>query len=117
EVENDADAGALRDLVAALDDATAPGTFAYVGGTGPVGTDAIRVALVYQPAHLTPDGEPAALDAPGSVDPNETGTDRNRAALAQTFEDARGGRLTVVVVHLKSKGSACGPGDDDPLQG
>ncbi len=117
EVENDADGGALRDLVAALDEATAPGTFAYVDGTGPVGTDAIRVALVYRPTHLTPVGAPAVLDSPGFVDPNGTGTDRNRAALAQTFEDARGGRFTVVALHLKSKGSACGARDDDPLQG
>ena len=41
--------------------------------------------------------------------------DKNRPALAQTFtETATGADLTVVVNHLKSKGSAC---DDvgDPI--
>ncbi|MFW6097823.1 MAG: nuclease, partial [Chloroflexota bacterium] len=41
-----------------------------------------------------------------------------RPALAQTFEDNdSGGVFTAVVNHLKSKGSPCGPGDDDPQQG
>ena len=40
-------------------------------------------------------------------------TDRNRPALAQTFTDLQaGGEVTVVVNHLKSKGSACA-GDPD----
>ena len=39
---------------------------------------------------------------------------RNRPALAQTFEEVgTGARFTVVVNHLKSKGSACTPDDPD----
>jgi predicted extracellular nuclease len=117
EIENDRDQGALEDLVGALDAAAGAGTYAYVDAGGPVGTDVIRVALVYRPAALTPVGAPAVLDDPAFLDPNDTGEDRNRAALAQTFEDAAGGRFTVVVDHLKSKGDGCGPGDDDPVQG
>lgn len=118
EIENDADQGATRDLVAALNAATYPGAYQPVDTGGPVGGDAIRVAIVYRPDALTPVGPPAVLDAPAFLDPNATGEERNRAALAQTFEDAGGGRFTVVVNHLKSKGSPCGvPGDDDPVQG
>src|SRR5690606_12131230 len=55
---------------------------------------------------------------PEFVDPNNSGTPKNRPALAQTFMDYdSGGVFTAVVNHLKSKGSACGAGDDDPEQG
>ena len=108
EIENDASENALRDLVAGLNDATAPGTYAAIL-TGSIGTDAIRVALVYQPANVTPFGEYAILDS--SVDPRfDDG--RNRPALAQSFQDGDGAVFTVVVNHLKSKGSECGEGDD-----
>ena len=44
--------------------------------------------------------------------------EKSRPALAQTFMDNdTGGVFTAVVNHLKSKGSACGEGDDDPEQG
>ncbi|HEX7000857.1 MAG TPA: ExeM/NucH family extracellular endonuclease [Trueperaceae bacterium] len=118
EIENDADQGALRDLVDGLNDASAPGTYDFVDGGGPVGIDAIRVAIVYQPAVLRPVGAPAVLDDMAFLDPNDTGEDRNRAALAQTFQDVAGGAtFTFVVNHLKSKGESCGRGDDDPVQG
>lgn len=118
EIENDADQGALRDLVEGLNDATARGTYDYVDAGGPVGIDAIRVAIVYRSSALRPVGAPAVLDDTGFLDPNDTGEDRNRAALAQTFEDLNShARFTFVVNHLKSKGEACGRGDDDPVQG
>ncbi|MDZ7708352.1 MAG: hypothetical protein U5J97_10785 [Trueperaceae bacterium] len=82
------------------------------------GSDAIRVALIYQPASVTPIGDVAVLATPAFLDPAGVGDDANRAALAQTFAPAGGGQaVTVVVNHLKSKGSPCGPGDDDPVQG
>ena len=62
----------------------------------------------------------AILD--NSFDPNYR-DDRNRPALAQTFQvsDAGnpsfGGAVTVVVNHFKSKGSGCGAGDDDTTTG
>jgi hypothetical protein len=54
-------------------------------------------------------GAHAILDS--DVDPRFDDT-RSRPALAQTFDAAGGGRFTVVVNHLKSKGSAC-VGDPD----
>jgi len=53
----------------------------------------------------------------GAVDPRFNDR-KNRPVLAQTFRAADSGfRFTVAVVHLKSKGSGCGAGDDDPEQG
>ncbi|HZJ09451.1 MAG TPA: ExeM/NucH family extracellular endonuclease [Trueperaceae bacterium] len=122
EIENDADQGALIDLVDGLNDVAGEGTYAYIDTSdqgGPVGLDVIKVALIYQPAAVTPVGDPAILDSLTFLDPNNTGEDRNRAALAQTFEEnGNGGRFTVVVNHFKSKGEPCEvPGDDDPIQG
>ena len=104
----------LADLVAGLNEAVGAGTYDYVA-TGPIGTDAIKVALVYKPASVSLNGTYSILDS--TVDPLFD-DDRNRPALAQTFtENATGEAVTVVVNHLKSKGSPCGPGDDDPEQG
>ena len=116
EIENDAADVAVDDLVAGLNAATAPGTYANIV-TGPVGPDAIRVALIYKPSTVTPYGAHAVL-AGAFLDPNNLGDDKNRAALAQSFVDnSNGGVFTVAVNHLKSKGSSCGSGDDDPEQG
>ena len=109
EIENN-DHTSTEDLVDGLNAETAPGTWAYVD-TGTIGTDAIKVALIYRPDDVTPAGDHAILDA--SVDPRFNDA-RNRPALAQTF-DADGGRFTVVVNHLKSKGSDCGGAPDDDL--
>lgn len=114
EVENDADEAALADLVSALNAGGAGYEFV---GTGPIGSDAIRVALVYRPAAVGPVGGPAVLDDPTFVRPRGGSAARNRPALAQTFaEAATGEAFTVVVNHLKSKGSPCGRGDDDAVQ-
>ena len=116
EIENDAADVAVDDLVKGLNAATAPGTYANIV-TGPVGPDAIRVALIYKPASVTPYGAHAVLEG-AFLDPNNLGEAKNRAALAQSFVDnANGGLFTVAVNHLKSKGSSCGAGDDDPEQG
>ncbi len=118
EVENDADEAALADLVAGLNDALGAGTYAYVSTGGPIGHDAIRVGLIYQAEHVSPVGAPAVLDAPAFVNPRNAGVGRNRPALAQTFMQlGSGATFTVVANHLKSKGSECGAGDDDPVQG
>ena len=114
EIENNAADTALDDLVASLNAATAPGTYAKIA-TGPVGSDAIKVALIYKPSAVTPTGAYAILDS--SVDPRFIDT-RNRPAIAQTFTaNETGGRFTVVVNHLKSKGSACTPDDPDAFDG
>jgi hypothetical protein len=111
ELEND-DGEAVADLLAALNEATAPGTYAAID-TGTIGTDAIKVAVVYKPAVVEPIGDYAILDS--SVDPRFD-DERNRPALAQSFETGDGARFTVVVNHLKSKGSACA-GDPDTGDG
>ncbi|GMQ98064.1 MAG: hypothetical protein BMS9Abin17_0569 [Acidimicrobiia bacterium] len=117
EIENHATDAALVDLVTGLNAVTAAGTYDYVA-TGPVGDDVIKVALIYKPSTVTPSGVYAVLDTTAFLDPNNTGSGKNRAALAQTFvEVATGEAFTVAVNHLKSKGSSCGSGDDDPEAG
>ena len=116
EIENDpaGENSSIDDLVDALNDKVGIGTYTYVE-TGVIGTDEIKVGLIYKPATVTPVGEYAVLDS--SDDPRFVDT-RNRPVLVQTFdENATGGRFTIAVNHLKSKGSGCGAGDDDPQQG
>jgi predicted extracellular nuclease len=112
EIENN-ESAAVADLVAGLNEALGAGTYAYID-TGTIGTDAIKVAIIYKPAAATPVGAHAILDS--TVDPRFVDT-RSRPALAQTFDVAGGGRFTVVVNHLKSKGSACGADDPDTGDG
>lgn len=114
ELENDGygPLSAIAHLVDRLNAATAPGTWAFVdadAGTGQVnalGTDGIKVGLLYRPARVTPIGATAALNSVAFVTGGD-GAPRNRPALAQAFEDPNGGRFIVSVNHLKSKGSAC----------
>ncbi|MGD8969489.1 MAG: ExeM/NucH family extracellular endonuclease, partial [Anaerolineae bacterium] len=108
----------LRDLVDALNDPASPCPERWYGFTDSpaVGTDAIRVGIIYKTRSLKSVGR-AVLDDPGFTDPNALGDQQSRPAIAETFEDDSGERFTVVVNHLKSKGSPCGPGDDDPVQG
>ena len=101
----------IADLVAGLNDTLGVATYSYVE-TGPIGDDAIKVAFIYKPATVSLNGGYAILD--GSVDPRFN-DDKNRPALAQTFtENVTGESVTVVVNHLKSKGSDCDSlGDPD----
>ena len=84
--------------------------------TGTIGTDAIKVGLIYRPAVVTPVGAFKILNS--SVDPRFIDT-KSRPTLAQTFEvNATGARFTIAVNHLKSKGSDCNDvGDPDLLDG
>ncbi len=82
--------------------------------TGTIGTDAIKVGIIYRPTVVTPIGPFKVLTS--AVDPRFIDT-RSRPSLAQTFEvNATGARFTIVVNHLKSKGSACS-GDPDAGDG
>lgn len=114
ELENTDDV-AIENLVAGLNARFGATTYAYID-TGTIGTDAIRTALIFKPARVTPVGAFETLD---SVDDPRFSDTRNRPALAQTFDRAgSNARFTVVVNHFKSKGSDCGgPPDDDPQQG
>ncbi|MBU1227576.1 MAG: ExeM/NucH family extracellular endonuclease, partial [Actinobacteria bacterium] len=111
EIENN-DA-AIIDLVGRLNGAAgATRTYGYID-TGVVGTDQIKVAIIYDTATAAPVGGHAVLDS--SVSPAFL-DDKNRPAVAQTFEEMASGNLvTVAVNHLKSKGSDCdttsNPGD------
>jgi uncharacterized repeat protein (TIGR01451 family) len=115
EIENHATDDALDDLLDGLNSIAGPGTYAAVQ-TGVIGTDEIKVALIYQPALVTPVGDYAILDS--TVDPRFDDT-KNRPTLAQTFEEiSSGARFTVLVNHLKSKGSDCDDvGDPDTGDG
>ena len=111
EMENTPGVEPLADIVEGL-----PG-YEYVD-TGVTGTDAIRVGIIYRTSTVQLSGAHAVLDAQAFVNPRGAIVDRNRPAVAQTFEEiATGERVTVVVNHLKSKGSGCGAGDDDTTTG
>ncbi len=116
EVENNG-AEAIGSLVDALNAATAPGTYAYITEPainapnefgGEFGTDAIKTALIYRPAAVTPVGA-----AQTSADPVF-----DRPPLIQTFELAGGSEpFSVVVNHFKSKNCAAGSAPEDTDSG
>ncbi|MEM8532849.1 MAG: ExeM/NucH family extracellular endonuclease [Chloroflexota bacterium] len=114
EIENNATT-AIEDLVAGLNESIGQETYSFID-TGTIGTDAIKVALIYKTETVSPTGEFAILDS--SVDDRFIDT-RNRPVLAQTFvEEATEERVTVAVAHLKSKGSDCDDiGDPDAGDG
>ncbi len=110
EMENTTGVSPLADIVAGLNDLDGAETYDYID-TGTIGTDAIKVGIIFKPAAVTPVGDHAILDS--SVDPRFL-DDFSRPVLAQTFADDGGGVFTVAVNHLKSKGSACNDvGDPD----
>lgn len=123
---------ALSRLVAALnaaqpdpaDDYTAvvaPALTRANGLGGTYGTDAIRTAIVYRPSVVTPAGpppsDPALLNPADPAFPGEPLFDRPPAV--QVFTPVGGGEeFTVLVNHLKSKGSTNAQcGRPDPLGG
>jgi predicted extracellular nuclease len=112
ELENNASAS-LRALVDALNARTTPGEFAYVD-TGVIHNDVIKAGLIYRASTVAPVGRYVLLDRRVDARFND---DRNRPALAQAFQaNANGARFSVVVNHLKSKGSQCDT-DGDPNLG
>ena len=121
EIENNGygDNSAISNLVAALnaaqpDEADHYRWIASPDGK-PIGTDAITVGLIYRPASVTPEGaasliampmqQAEAQDASGKTVTINQGM---RESLLQRFSSPKGDApLTLVVNHLKSKGSAC----------
>ncbi|HLB50314.1 MAG TPA: ExeM/NucH family extracellular endonuclease, partial [Anaerolineales bacterium] len=125
EIENDGygPTSAIADLVNKLNTATAPDTYAFIdvdaatGQLNALGTDAIKVGLIYKPATVTPVGTTAVLNSVAFVNGGDA-SPRSRPSLAQAFEqNINGGRFIVDVNHLKSKGSACGAPDLGDGQG
>ncbi|PAU51093.1 ExeM/NucH family extracellular endonuclease [Pseudomonas indica] len=120
EIENDGygERSAIADLVIGLNAASPRGQrYAFIEpGRERLGSDEIAVGLIYREDRVRPHKAAAVLDS--TVDPRfDDG--KNRPALAQTFRERHSGeRLTVVVNHLKSKGSSCDDvGDPDTGDG
>ena len=100
ELENTPGADPLLSLAAGLNARLGADTYRAVD-TGTLGTDAIRVGILYKTDAVVPVGETATLSEPASV---FVGPGTSRVPLAQTFVTQTGGGLTVVVNHFKSKG-------------
>jgi predicted extracellular nuclease len=112
EMENTPGVEPAADLAAGLNDLVGAGTYSYID-TGVIGTDAIRLGLLYRTTTVEPVGAFHVLDS--SVDPRFL-DDKNRPALAQTFKPLDGDhKFTVAVNHLKSKGSDCNDVDDPDI--
>jgi uncharacterized protein len=103
EIENNA-RQSLVDIVEALNRLDGNKRWDFVA-TGTIGRDAIRTGFIFRPARVRPVGPHAILDA--GIDPRYDDS-RNRPALAQHFAAVDADvAVTVVLVHLKSKGSVC----------
>ncbi len=108
ELENNA-SESISAIVEALNATLGGGNYAYVN-TGVIGDDAIKTGFIYNVSTVQLLGSFALLDS--SVDPRFN-DNRNRPALAQSFEvTSTGAVFTVVVNHLKSKGSSCDSNGD-----
>jgi predicted extracellular nuclease len=108
EIQNNGDI-AVGYLVEQLNATMGAGTYAVVPKPAATGTDAIRVAMIYKPKSVSLVG--AALSDGDNVN--------NRAPIAQAFKAANGGKFSLVVNHLKSKGGCGGStgGDADSGDG
>ena len=112
ELENNSNES-IGSIVDALNARIDSHSYAYID-TGTIHDDAIKTGFIYRETVVSPSGDFALLDR--SVD-SRFNDARNRPALAQTFSvDATTAKLTIVVNHLKSKGSSC-ESDGDPNLG
>jgi predicted extracellular nuclease len=107
EIQNNGDT-AVSYLVDQLNKAIGYTAYAYVPQPAATGTDAIRVAMIYKPAVLSLVG--------GALSDNDAVN--NRPPMAQTFKAvANGAKFSLIVNHLKSKGSCGGAGAGDTDNG
>jgi predicted extracellular nuclease len=108
EIQNNDDI-AVGYLVEQLNAALGAAAYAVVPKPAATGTDAIRVAMIYKPKSVSLVG--AALSDGNAIN--------KRAPIAQTFKAANGGKFSLVVNHLKSKGGCGGStgGDADSGDG
>ncbi|MBI5964088.1 MAG: ExeM/NucH family extracellular endonuclease [Chloroflexi bacterium] len=123
EIENDGyDASsAIQDLVNKLNTVAGAGTYSFINpdtanGVLSLGTDAIKVGILYKPAKVNPVGTTAVLNSVAFVNGGDA-VPRNRPSLLQAFQTADGERFLFNVNHLKSKGSACTDPDAGDGQG
>ncbi|MCP9814689.1 ExeM/NucH family extracellular endonuclease [Synechococcus lacustris] len=116
ELENDSDDKTLKTIVDRLNASQASGSTANYSfiPTGTIGTDAIKVGIIYNNKVVTPSANGKAILSDSSfTDPLSSGVSKNRPALAQAFsETATGEVINVVVNHLKSKGAGGDTGLD-----
>ena len=116
ELENDSDDKTLKTIVDRLNASQASGSTANYSfiPTGTIGTDAIKVGIIYNNKVVTPSANGKAILSDSSfTDPLSSGVSKNRPALAQAFsETATGEVVNVVVNHLKSKGAGGDTGLD-----
>lgn len=102
EIQNNGDI-AVGYLVDQLNAAYGAVTYAYVPKPPATGTDAIRVAMLYKPSKLNLVGAPLS----------DADAVNNRPPLAQTFRTNDGAKFSLIVNHLKSKGSCPSGGGAD----
>lgn len=114
ELENNASAS-LQLIVDGLNVRIGSNDYAFLN-TGTIHDDGIKTGFIYKTSTIQLTGQFAVLDS--SIDPRFSDS-RNRPALAQSFEVISSGAvLTVIVNHLKAKGSACDAvGDPDLSDG
>jgi predicted extracellular nuclease len=114
ELENNA-SGSLSTIVKALNSRVSGARYSYID-TGTIHSGAIKTGFLFDSSTVRATGPFAILN---SVVDQRFDDNRNRPALAQSFELVSSGAvLTVVVNHLKSKGSSCeASGDPDSGDG
>lgn len=111
ELENNRSAS-LQMIVDALNTRIGGNEYAFLN-TGTIHDDAIKTGFIYKTSTIDLSGTFALLDR--SID-SRFNDARNRPALAQSFKvSATGAVLTIVVNHLKSKGSSCDADGDSNL--
>lgn len=101
EIQNNGET-AVTYLVEQLNAAIGGVSYAVVPKPAATGTDAIRVAMIYKPAKLGLVG--GALSDANAIN--------NRPPMAQTFRAGNGEKFSLIVNHLKSKGSCPSGGPD-----
>jgi hypothetical protein len=92
ELENTPGVTPTLKIVNDLNAVAGAGTYAFID-TGVLGTDAIRLGILYKPGRVTPVGTPLVDNA----------AVHDRPPLAQQFQTPSGARFTVIVNHFKSK--------------
>ncbi|GBG30916.1 Hypothetical Protein FCC1311_071372 [Hondaea fermentalgiana] len=106
EVQNDDDVTLANFIEGLNTQAGVADKWSYIA-TGTIGSDAIKCAIIYQSALVDPVGNYSTLTYTDPVD-------KSRPSLAQTFALKDSDDLfTVVVQHLKSKGSECDEDSND----